>query len=277
MADPTDDRYHPRALLSAFLGALVIDRIDREVGLISARILLDVLTGLDLTEAAARSTLNRMTREGLLTRSRLGRIAAYQATPPFEASIRAGRARVEGNDPFGRDRHDWTLVSFSVPEAHRAHRHQLRVRLHWAGFAPLRDGLWLAPGRVDTASLLTDLASQVGVCEAFLAQPLPGTDVGAFIARTWDLPMLRAEHQHFAARWGASDAESGQRPILALTAMSLDWMRLLGTDPGLPLAHLPSDWPAAQSAATYRACWNRLHEPATAELRHLLAGDAFRR
>jgi phenylacetic acid degradation operon negative regulatory protein len=271
---PVELRNHPRALLIAFLGALVIDRSTDPVG---ARVLLDVLTGLGVTEPAARSTLSRMTREGALQRLRTGRVAAYRATPALEATIRDGRVRVEGDDPFGGARDEWTLVSFSVPETHRAQRHRLRARLHWAGFAVLRDGLWLAPGHADTGRLLADLTEEVGVCEAFLGRPLPGTDVGAFIARSWDLPLLGAEHDRFTGQWGRPDAGADQRPMLALTAMSVDWLRLLGVDPGLPPAHLPPDWPAGRSAAVYRRCWERLFGPAAAELREVLAADAGRR
>jgi phenylacetic acid degradation operon negative regulatory protein len=41
----------------------------------------------------------------------------------------------------------WTLLSFTLPESWQRQRHELRIRLLWAGFGPLQGGLWIAPRR----------------------------------------------------------------------------------------------------------------------------------
>ncbi|MEO3842923.1 hypothetical protein [Streptomyces sp. B22F1] len=89
----------------------------------------------------------------------------------------------------------WTLLAFSVPETRRADRHALRTRLGWAGFAPLRSGLWVSPGTAD------------GCLPALLPPEWPGVRAQEMF-RT-----LRAEligpSDELAAAWLATIADAG--------------------------------------------------------------------
>ncbi|MCZ2828856.1 transcriptional regulator [Modestobacter sp. VKM Ac-2986] len=241
--------HRPQSLLLSFFGALVVD-----AGLppLPSITLLDLLADLGVTESAARATLKRMTQRGLLVRGQVGRTAEYQLTALAEDVLRQASRRVSSPAPFRHPEGEWTLLSYSVPESRRDLRHRVRARLTWAGFGGLRDGLWIAPGSVDVATVLgsSDLADAAGLADAFSASPLPGTDVHRLVHRAWDVPAVRASHTWFIDTWGRPSRVAGS--LAQLTLLGADWLALLRADPGLPAAQLGPDWPADESTATYR-------------------------
>ncbi|HEY8478534.1 MAG TPA: PaaX family transcriptional regulator C-terminal domain-containing protein [Spirillospora sp.] len=265
----------PQRLLLSFFGSLVLDR---GYPPISSRVFLHLLGDLGVAEAAARATLARMTRKGLLTRVREGRTARFSLTPWAEELLREARPRVDSPAPFSHPGDTWTLLSYSMPESRRDLRHQIRARLIWAGFGGLRDGLWIAPGRVDIADIFKgpEFAELEELADAFYSVPVEGTDMTRLLHRAWDVDAIRAEHESFIATW-TPDRERTGSPLTRFTLLGADWLQLLRTDPGLPAEHLPEGWPAAESTALYRERRAALEPDATEQLRALLAEDAGRR
>ena len=94
--------------------------------------------------------------------------------------LREATYRVRGPRPFDPQGSGWTLVTFSIPEGQRTLRHRLRSTLTWEGFAPIRDGLWLAPGEVDLAGSLEPLRQDLppNTVIAFHARELAGFPIG---------------------------------------------------------------------------------------------------
>ncbi|MGY2003407.1 PaaX family transcriptional regulator [Blastococcus sp. SYSU DS1024] len=255
--DPEGTGAHrPQALVFSFFGGVVHRRDD--VPPIPAAVFLRVLSGLGVAEAAARATLARMTRRGLLERTQVGRAAYYRLTP--EAASLVGRAavRVQSAAPFEHADDTWTLLSYSMPESRRDLRHRVRAALSWAGFGGLRDGVWIAPGTVDVAEVFADggLEEVAELAEWFAATPLPGVRVDELIRRAWSVDRIRDRHEEFIAAWWAGPHEGD--PLGQVTRLGADWLQLLRADPGLPARHLSADWPAAQSAAIYRRCYDAL-------------------
>ncbi|MEU5990107.1 PaaX family transcriptional regulator C-terminal domain-containing protein [Spirillospora sp. NPDC047418] len=268
-------RRAPQQLLFSFLGSLVLDHGRPPI---SSRVFLHVLDDLGVAEAAGRATLARMTRKGLLARVREGRTARFSLTPWAEELLREATPRVRSAHPFTHPGGEWTLLSYSMPESRRDLRHQIRARLIWAGFGGLRDGLWIAPGRVDIAAVFDgpEFAELGGLADAFYSVPVEGTDVPRLLRRAWDVEAIRAEHEAFIATWTPDRARTGH-PLTRLTLLGADWLQLLRTDPGLPAEHLPAGWPAAASTALYRERFAVLEPDAAEQLGKLLADDAGRR
>jgi DNA-binding transcriptional regulator PaaX len=259
--------HRPQSLLLSFFGALVLDS-----GLppLPSMTLLDLLGDLGVAEAAARATLKRMTKSGLLSRGQVGRTAEYELTPLAEDVLREARGRVASPAPFEHPSDEWTLLSYSVPESRRDLRHRVRARLTWAGFGGLRDGLWIAPGTVDVAAVLgrSDLDGVADLADAFAGRPLPGTDLDRLVHRAWDVPGIREAHSWFIETWSRPPRVAGS--LAQLTLLGADWLSLLRTDPGLPAAHLGPDWPAATSSAIYRRVFDGLEPAARAALERSL-------
>lgn len=274
-APPPTERVKPQRLLLSFLGTFVLGRRDDHI---PTRVFLDLLGDLDVQEPATRATLSRMVAKGLLDRAQDGRVAAYSLTPRSRRLLAEAGQRVRSDKPFTHRDDEWTLLSYSMPESRRDVRHQLRSRLVWAGFGNLRDGLWIAPGTIDIATVVggRDGDAVVADLDAFAARPLPGTKVDALVRRAWDLEVLHAEHDRFLTRWDRPDALDGD-PMTLLVLLFSDWLRLLRADPGLPTPYLPADWPSARSAATHRRVWQALEPPAFQILDERLTAAAQRR
>ena len=241
----------PKHLLLAFLGEHIVHLSERPV---RATVLIDVLEGAGVAPPTTRATLDRMARRGLLERVRLGREIAFGLTDVATGVLREATARVHALRPFDPTGHGWTLVTFSLPEHQRTLRHRLRSVLTWAGFAPLRDGLWIAPGEVDLARALGPLSADLPprAVTAFRATDVAGFPVS--VPAAWDVEAIRAEHEAFVGRWSApAAAEGGPSSLSAHTMLVADWLALLRADPRLPRDFLDDAWPADQSVAAYRA------------------------
>ncbi len=259
----------PRQLLFAFLGEHVLDD---DPGPIRASVLITVLDGAGIAAPATRATLDRLVGSGFLDRARSGREILFSLTEHGTAVLREAAGRVRSSRPFDPVGSGWTLVTFSVPEEQRTLRHHLRSTLTWAGFAPLRDGLWLAPGEVDLASAMQPLREELppNAVLAFHARELPGYPVADSVKAAWDIEAIRGEHLSFIKTW------TGARALKAGTALSTramlvaDWLALLRVDPRLPREFMDARWPASRSYETYRRVHDALAADADAEFRALL-------
>lgn len=268
LRDRVDSGHRPQALLFSFFGGVVLKG---DFPPIPTTVLLGLLGDLAVAEPAARATLARMTRKGLLASARVGRTTRYTLTPAGRAVVEEGAQRVEAESPFAHSAGDWTLLSYSLPESRRDVRHQLRAALAWAGFGPLRDGLWIAPGAVDVEAMFSkaDLEDAAQSADWFSASPMSGVDVHRLIRRAWPVDDIRAQHDRFTARWAARNVDANSLSLVTL--LGADWLQLLRVDPGLPAGDLDEDWPADQSTQTYRHRYRELLPDALAQLRAALA------
>jgi phenylacetic acid degradation operon negative regulatory protein len=267
-------RFMPQDLLLALGGALILDEYEDSL---PTRVFLDVLRSLGISDDATRTVLTRLTERGLLTRHQDGRVVSYGLTDTSRKLLREGRDRVVAAEPFHQTSSDWTLLSFSLPETHRGVRSRLRARLSWAGFGCLRDGLWVAPGRVDLDRIVAVGAEVEGLqIDGFVASPAPGTDVARFVRRAWDLDALRREHEEFLRRWERPLPREGD-PLALFTLLGADWIRLLRVDPVLPERYLGEDWPARRSASAHRAAFVSLQPRAQAAFADLVKDARARR
>ncbi|MFI6784541.1 PaaX family transcriptional regulator C-terminal domain-containing protein [Micromonospora sp. NPDC050276] len=261
----------PKQLLLAFFGEHVVDGA---TGPIRASVLINVLEGADVAAPATRATLDRLVHSGILTRSRSGRETLFSLTEHGVAVLREATYRVRGPRPFDPQGTGWTLVTFSIPEGQRMLRHRLRSTLTWEGFAPLRDGLWLAPGEVDLAGSLEplrqDLAANTVI--AFHARELAGFPIAESVRAAWDIEAIRRAHLAFIEVWGDPSALAMAPSALTVRTMLVaDWLALLRADPRLPAEFMDAQWPATRSAETYRRMHDKLAEASAAEFAELVA------
>ncbi|TDC60827.1 PadR family transcriptional regulator [Micromonospora sp. KC207] len=264
-------RRQPKQLLLAFFGEHVVDDV---TGPIRASALIHVLEGAQVAAPATRATLDRLVHSGILARSRSGRETLFSLTEHGIAVLREATYRVRGPRPFDPQGSGWTLVTFSIPEGQRMLRHRLRSTLTWEGFAPLRDGLWLAPGEVDLAGSLEPLRQDLppNAMVAFHARELAGFPIGESVRAAWDIEAIRSAHLAFIDVWSDPAATTMAPSALTVRTMLVaDWLALLRADPRLPAEFMDAQWPATRSADTYRRMHKKLAEPSTAEFAELVA------
>ncbi|NUP02208.1 MAG: PaaX family transcriptional regulator [Nonomuraea sp.] len=241
----------PQSVTLTFLGDHVFGR-----GIcVSSATFIEAFGRVGISEQATRSTLTRMVGRGLLRRQRAGRRMYFGLTPASTEVLRDGERRIWHSGVVNDEDADrWTLVGFSMPESWQRERHELRSRLTWAGFGPLQNGLWIAPGEVDAERVAGDLGAGVKV---FAAEPRRPTDMQALVREAYDLEGLGEGYRAFLRRWDRADPEPDAPDDLARSLLLLSgWLRLIRSDPRLPLRHLPGDWPAEKAQ---RVC-HTLHE-----------------
>jgi phenylacetic acid degradation operon negative regulatory protein len=236
-------------LLLTFLGEAVLGR---DLAIYSGTFV-EIMQRLGVSEEATRSTLTRMVSRELLARHRRGRKMYFGLTSRAVEVLTEGADRLWNQGAVTLDRDPrWTVLGFSLPESRRDERHELRSRLRWAGFGPLRSGLWMAPGSVDVAAVLQDKRLLDHV-QAFRAEPIG--DIARVVRDAFDLTAIAARYDDFLLRW--------RQPQPMLTApddlarqlwLVSDWLLVLREDPRIPAQHLPADWPAASAEQIFRRC-----------------------
>lgn len=237
----------PQTLMLTFLGEAVLGR---DVAVYSGTFV-EVMQRLGVSEEATRSTLTRMVSRGLLARHRCGRKMYFGITSRAIEVLAEGADRLWRQGAVNQDQAaGWTVLGFSLPESRRDERHQLRSRLRWAGFGPLRSGLWIAPGNVDVAAVLQDdrLLDHVQV---FRAEPVG--DVARIVREAFDLTAVAARYGDFLIRWREPRPLPAAPDDLARQLWLVsDWLLVVRDDPRIPLRYLPVGWPAVAAERVFR-------------------------
>jgi phenylacetic acid degradation operon negative regulatory protein len=253
----------PQTLMLTFLGEAVLGR---DLAVYSGTFV-EVMHRLGVSEEATRSTLTRMVSRDLLARHRRGRKMYFGLTSRAVEVLADGADRLWGQGAVNQDEEaGWTLLGFSLPESRRDERHQLRSRLRWAGFGPLRSGLWIAPGWVDVVAVLQDkrLLDHVQV---FRAEPIG--DVARIVREAFDLTAIEARYGEFLRRWRPPRPLPAAPDDLARQLWLVsDWLLVVRDDPRIPLRYLPAGWPAVAAERIFR----RRHEAYRRKAERILSG-----
>ena len=76
------------------------------------------------------------------------------------------------------------------------------------------------------------------------------------VAQCYDLPALGCGYDAFVDRWQplaeADRTRMQSDPLTARIVLTTDWLLMLRDDPRLPVALLPSAWPALPALALHR-------------------------
>jgi phenylacetic acid degradation operon negative regulatory protein len=214
------------------------------------------LIDLGIKEAAARASLVRLTRLGLLESERVGRRTTHRLSPRSSATVLEEAAWL---DDFGRLEPEWdglwSVVAFSIPESQRSLRHSARSRLKWFGYAPLYDGVWISP--LDTVSDVMAVLREIGVADTTTMRARLETTVAGGPRSAWDLDAARAEYDTFrASLLGAADPATPEEALVQRSRLMIGWQRFRSLDVGLPLAVLPAEWPRESVRALFARRYN---------------------
>jgi phenylacetic acid degradation operon negative regulatory protein len=233
-----------------------------------------------VTAAGARAALSRLTRRGLLSATKSGRRTYYGLTEQTARALRAGRHRLMS---FGERWDDWdgywTIAAFSLPEERRDLRHSLRSQLHWLGFAPLYDAMWVAPhASVEQAGAVLAALNISSATVLRARQPLRAT--GRSPIEAWDLTALRDgyrafidDHAPLVQRVRQGQVSAREALVARTTVMDL-WRGFLAVDPDLPGELLPGDWPRQAARQVFAEVYDGLGELAVVRVRQVLAESA---
>lgn len=224
------------------------------------------LTDLGLKEAAARATLARMVRGGLMEAERAGRRTTHRLTPRALAIVDEEAGWLES---FGLIEPAWdglwTVLAFSIPESERSSRHVARSRLRWLGFAPLYDGVWVSPR--DRASAAMSELRELGVGDVTAMRATLQTTVAGGAQSAWNLDDIADEYRRFAS---TMESELPREPVAAFAErmrLMLGWQSFRLLDTGMPAELVPGDWPRVATRRAWAHRYNELGEAAESRLR----------
>lgn len=227
-------------------------------GWISAAHLVALAGELGIPTAQARTGIARLKQKGLLLAAREGAVG-YRLNPAAIEMLERGDRRIFDMHEM-TDADSWCLVSFSIPEAERSVRHQLRKRLQWIGAGVVSPALWICPGHLygEVEQILTELGARNWATlfrtDAIDTSRPPVETAAAW----WDLDVLRTGHENFQRSIELLPSE----PFAAYVRLIDSWRMLPYVDPGLPPSMLPADWPGRRSFAEFARLSDALTGPA---------------
>ncbi len=216
-----------------------------------------LMADLGVDGQAVRSSISRLKRRDTLHSLRIDGIAGYALSASMQAAMREGDRRI-----FQQRRASladgWVQVVFTVPEAERRKRHELRTRLTRLGFGPVAPGVWLAPGTLaDEVSDVLARQQLAGYVDIFRGQYLGYAELAGRVRDWWDLNDLAAKYARFVSSYRplsrrlARSAPNGAEAFADYVRMLTAWRRLRYLDPGLAAEVLPARWNGEAAAVLF--------------------------
>jgi phenylacetic acid degradation operon negative regulatory protein len=167
--------------------------------------------------------------------------AHYSLAPRLvarQAAQDAGRRRAIDTAWSG----DWHVAVAVADQRALADRRHLRVIMANARFGELRPSVWMRPANLPAPVLGPDLEAEWLVTTG----PAAGADPVELTARLWDLDALARTASDLDRRLADADAgidHDDPAEIPAAFVLSAEVLRFLRTEPILPTALTPDDWP----------------------------------
>ncbi|QRP43046.1 PaaX family transcriptional regulator C-terminal domain-containing protein [Amycolatopsis sp. FDAARGOS 1241] len=251
-------------------------------GEVRLRHLVALMGCFDVPETTVRVVVTRLRKEGWLDSRREGRETVYSLTAAAWELLDEGRERI-----FDRARGPWDgqwhMVIYSVPEAERATREQLRKKLAWFGFGPLSASVWVSPhDRLDQVRKAFADFSAVRL-DTFRSRSEGAVADRDIAARAWDLHDLDRDYATLLAdyaprlpayRTGLSSGEA----LVQRMQLVYDYRHFPFRDPDLPLELLPEGWHGRRAHDVFLEAHGLLREQAFAHVDEVIAavprGDA---
>ena len=209
---------------------------------------------------SVRSSISRLKRRDTLRSVRRDAAAGYALSPALLDVLRAGDSRIFDPRP-ARLADGWVQVIFTVPEAERDRRHELRSRLAGLGFGPLAPGVWVAPGPLAEEVCATLSHHQLGgYVDIFRGVHLGFAALPDRVRRWWDLDDLAARYAQFTSRYRplarrltrqGRQHPGGPGAFADYVRMLTVWRGLRYRDPGLAAEVLPPRWAGVEAAAVF--------------------------
>ena len=251
----------PRQLILSLYGLYA-----REDGdWLSVASLISLMADLGADSAAVRSSVSRLKRRGVLEAAQREGRAGYALSPSTLAMLREGDLRIWSR-PRATAKDGWLVLVFSVPESERDRRHALRSVLSGLGFGTAAPGIWVAPATLyDETLRALDRTGLTSYTEFFRGDYLGAGDVSARMREWWDIDALTELYDEFCAEWRPAVRRSSPTPAEAFATyvpMLTSWRRLPYLDPGLPLEHLPPDWPGIEAGELFARLDEHLRDDA---------------
>lgn len=228
---------------ASFIVTLYGDVAEPRGGLLWMGTVVEICARAGISETRARTAVSRLMAGGRLEGSRAGRRSYYRLTPAARAEFAAAAALIF-DPPPPADR--WLIAALGEGGPP-------------AGFAPLGPGLALGPERAGAPPALFR-AEAVGGTSGGAAG---GAGLRALAARLWDLERPATAYAVFLeACPDAPPPGEGEAALLARLMLVHRYRAAALSDPQLPAAALPTDWPGGRARRRFVSQYLALSEAA---------------
>ena len=226
-------------------------------GWIAVADLLELVDALGVPEPTGRSALSRLKSQGELRAVTRQSTRGYELTEAADRWFEDGTRRILKGPRRDEDDGAWVIATFTVPESERNTRYLIRTRLQSLGFGQLSGGLMLAPASIlHEAQRALSRAQFSAHVEMWKSEHVGFTPLNELLRSAWDLDAISKLYEEYLALAReiedaaeiADDKDAFVQYMININA----WRELPFLDPGLPLAHLPEDWPASEGRETFR-------------------------
>lgn len=229
--------------------------------------LVRLLDALGVASPATRTAISRMVREGWLVPAERSGQRGYHPTERAKRHLAEAYDRVYRLRPSDWDG-KWDVVVVTH-EGDRSSRGRLIRSLQYLGYAQMTPGVWVAPRR--SLELTERMSAEGGRWDGF-ASRFDGRD-GDLAARLWDLEGLSGAYRQFITLLEEKSALlargiSAKEAFVIRTQIVHRWRMFLFTDPGLPTAVLPADWPGQEATDRFEEAAGRLLPPTSTFVDH---------
>ncbi len=230
--------------------------------------LIRLMAAFNISPAAVRQSVSRMTRQGWLEAERHGTRAYYHVTQRGADRIASLSPRIYG--PVIEWDGRWRLLAYGVPERQRERRDRLRKDLAVLGWASLAASVWISPSNSLSAARAAAesnlLGEEVALFEGHYRGPRSDREL---VEHCWNLPAIASAYDEFnrvyRPRVESERAEhqlSDEEAFVERLWLVHDYRKFTYIDPGLPSTLLPAGWPGTFAAATFREYHRALHRKA---------------
>lgn len=244
-----------RTLLVTFLGS-VVRRMGNWLPIAGT---IELMGQLGLDGPGVRTAVFRLKKRGWLESETRAGARGYALTRAALDALAAGDEVIWHARQQARLDDGWCVITFSIPEARRSKRDQLRAHLLTLGFGNISTATWIAPARMlASAQRAIDELSLGPYCAVFVGQYVAGEEIQALVRRSWDLAGINQRYHDFAAEFGERELTLGavdhlepQECFATYVDMVDQWRGLPFRDPGLPPELLPDDWQAGTATVAF--------------------------
>lgn len=242
--------------------------------------LIELLQPFNFNDRLVRTSVFRLTEEGMLESRREGRRALYTLTASGKKRFERAHRRIY-MPPSQSWNGTWTLVMTPRSGNNEVDRVELRRELAWLGFATIGQGI-LAHPSTDVAALREVLESLELLDKVYVMQAHDLNYFGALPAREivsqcWTLDGLAELYKDFWQRFKPMldyfRLEPNPNPLQAFQVRTLvihAYRRAILNDPQFPAEILPANWPGHEAYALCRDLYNLCCRPAEQHLASVL-------
>lgn len=223
--------------------------------------LIELLAPFNFNDRLVRTTVFRLTEEGILESRREGRRALYALTSSGRKRFERAHRRIY-MPPAQSWNGTWTLVLTPRSGNNEVDRVELRRELAWLGFATIGQGI-LAHPAIDAAALREVLESLGLLDKVYVLQAHDFNYFGArpaqeIVAQCWTLDGVAEVYRAFVARFQpmleyfrAHEKPNTLQAFQVRTLLIHSYRRAILNDPQFPAEILPPEWPGH---AAYDLC-----------------------